>query len=153
MKQKVLRLRKTYLARFRIPENLLQFCTIALSCVLLLHLIPKGELFSVVFHHPLPRISTTMHHNISLWVCLAHSSVGFLKIFFLCFKKIYVLILERVWERERERERDWNIDLLFYLLMHSLVDSFMSPDQGSNPQLCTLGPRSNQLSYPARATL
>ena len=37
-------------------------------------------------------------------------------------------------ERERKRERD--IDLLFHLFMHSLVDSYMCPDQKSN---CNLG--------------
>ena len=36
-------------------------------------------------------------------------------------------------DRERERERE-NTDLLLYLLMHSLVDSCMCPDQGQNPQ-------------------
>ena len=33
-----------------------------------------------------------------------------------------------------EREREINIDLLFLLFMHSLVDSCMCPDWGSNSQ-------------------
>ena len=33
-----------------------------------------------------------------------------------------------------DRDRERNIDLSFHLLMHSLVDSGMCPDQGSNLQ-------------------
>ena len=48
------------------------------------------------------------------------------------------LICVCVCEKEREREREGNIDLLFYLFMHSLVDSCMCPDLGWKPQLwCT----------------
>ena len=37
-------------------------------------------------------------------------------------------------EGERERwGREREINLLFHLFMHSLVDSCISPDQGSNP--------------------
>ena len=36
-------------------------------------------------------------------------------------------------DRMREREREREIDLLFHLLMHSLVDSGTRPDQGLNP--------------------
>ena len=44
-----------------------------------------------------------------------------------------LLILER--ERKRKgRQRERNLDLLFHLFMHLLVDSFMCPDQGSNLQ-------------------
>ena len=43
---------------------------------------------------------------------------------YIFFKISYLLI--------RERERD--INLLFHLCMHSLVDSCMCPDQRSNPQ-------------------
>ena len=35
---------------------------------------------------------------------------------------------------KRQREREHNIDLLLHLLMHSLVDSCMCPDQGWNSQ-------------------
>ena len=37
-------------------------------------------------------------------------------------------------ERKRGGERERERDLLFHLLMHSLVDSYMCPDQGLNPQ-------------------
>ena len=47
-----------------------------------------------------------------------------IKIIFL-FLNFYLLIL---------RKREKNIDLLFHLFMHSLVDSHMCPDQGSNLQ-------------------
>ena len=36
-------------------------------------------------------------------------------------------------ERETEREREQNINLLFHLFMHSLVDSYMCPDLGIEP--------------------
>ena len=36
-------------------------------------------------------------------------------------------------------EREKNTDLLFHLFMHSLVDSYMCPDQGSNPQPWYIG--------------
>ena len=45
-------------------------------------------------------------------------------------KKIFLLI---DFEREGEREIE-NIDLLFHLFMHSLVDSCVCPDQGMNLQ-------------------
>lgn len=45
---------------------------------------------------------------------------------------MYKLILVREERRGKKRER--NINLLFYLLMHSLVDSYMHPERGSNPQ-------------------
>ena len=41
------------------------------------------------------------------------------------------------WLISRERER--NINLLFHLPMHTLVDSFMCPDQEWNPQLWHTG--------------
>ena len=37
-------------------------------------------------------------------------------------------------EREKGRERERNISLLFYLFMHSWVDSCMCPDQALNLQ-------------------
>ena len=40
-------------------------------------------------------------------------------------KNIYLFILER------EGRRD--IDMLFHLFIHSLIDSCVFPDQGSNP--------------------
>ena len=45
----------------------------------------------------------------------------------------------------RERETG----LLFHIFIHSLVDSYMCPDLGSNLQPCQY--RSNQLGYSARA--
>ena len=39
--------------------------------------------------------------------------------------------------RERGRKGEGgerNVDLLFYFFMHSLVDAYMCPDRGSNPQ-------------------
>ena len=47
---------------------------------------------------------------------------------YICMYVFYLLVLER---EEREKERGRNIDL-FHLLMHSLVDFCMCPDQGSN---------------------
>ena len=41
--------------------------------------------------------------------------------------------------------------MLLDLSMHSLVDSYMRPDQGSNSNPSTSGPCSNQLNYLARA--
>ena len=43
------------------------------------------------------------------------------------FKKILLT------KRERKRERERNIYLLFHLLMHSSVDSYMCPDRGIKP--------------------
>ena len=48
------------------------------------------------------------------------------------FKKKYLLNLER--ERAEGSKRQRNIDLLFHLFMHLLVDSCMCPDRGLNPQ-------------------
>ena len=56
-------------------------------------------------------------------------------------------------ERGMEREGEKNIHLFFHLVMHSLVDSCMSSDQGSNQQPWCIGICSNQLSYPARTFL
>ena len=53
--------------------------------------------------------------------------------------------------RETGRKRERKIDLLFYLFMHSLVDSCMGSDWGSNPQPWCMGWwYSNQLNCPAR---
>ena len=49
----------------------------------------------------------------------------------------------------RERERD--IDLLFHLFMHSLVDSWMCPDWGLNPQPWGTGRTLEPAEPPARA--
>ena len=70
---------------------------------------------------------------------------------FLNLKILYLLILEREKGRERKERRKRNISLLYHLLIHSLVDSCMWPDWGSNQQLWHMGQHSNQLSYPARA--
>ena len=51
----------------------------------------------------------------------------------------------------RKRERERNMDLLFPLLMHSLVASRMCPDWGLNLQPGISGQCSNQLSQLARA--
>ena len=48
------------------------------------------------------------------------------------FFNFFKFILER---DEVEGERD----LLFHLFMHSLVDSCLCPDQGSNPQPWCIG--------------
>ena len=36
--------------------------------------------------------------------------------------------------RERRKESERNINMLFHLFMHSVADSYMCPDQGSNLQ-------------------
>ena len=54
-----------------------------------------------------------------------------------------------VWEKEEGQERERDINLLFHLFMHLLVDSCMCPDWGSNLQPWRTRP--NQLSYLARA--
>ena len=61
--------------------------------------------------------------------------------------KIYVCIYLFIWGWGR------NIDLLFSLLMHWLVDSCMSPTLGSNPQPWRIEGHCNQLCYLAGATL
>ena len=53
-------------------------------------------------------------------------TINFLKIIFIVFK-FYLLILEK--ERGRVRKRERHVFLLFPLLMHSLVDSCICPDQ------------------------
>ena len=65
---------------------------------------------------------------------------------FLNLKILYLLILEREKGRERKERRKRNISLLYHLLIHSLVDSCMWPDWGSNQQLWHMGQHSNQLS-------
>ena len=46
----------------------------------------------------------------------------------------YLLIfIDREEWRKRGRERERNIDLLFYLFMHPLVDPCMGPDWGVEP--------------------
>ena len=48
---------------------------------------------------------------------------------------IYLLIfIDRGQGGEGEEERERNIDVLFYLFMHSLTVSCMCPDRGSNLQ-------------------
>ena len=42
-------------------------------------------------------------------------------------------------QRERKGERERNIDLLFHLLMHSLVDFCVCPDGESNSQPWYIG--------------
>ena len=51
----------------------------------------------------------------------------------------------------RERERQTDIDSLFHLFMHSLIDYFMYCDWRWNPQCWRIRVTSNRLSYPARA--
>ena len=70
-----------------------------------------------------------------------------IKNFFLCID-----MREREGEgREKGGESERNINLLFHLFLHSLVASFMCPDQGWNPQCwCIRGRASNQLGYLAR---
>ena len=69
---------------------------------------------------------------------------------FLIFLKIDFREAEE--EREKgERDKQTDTDLLFHLFMHSLVDSYRRPDQGSNPGVS--GRCSDQLGYLARARL
>ena len=37
-------------------------------------------------------------------------------------------------DRQREIETEKHMDLLFHSHIHSLLDSYVCPDQGSNPQ-------------------
>ena len=67
-------------------------------------------------------------------------------------KFLFIEFRKREREVWGERERERNTDLLFHLFMHSLVDSCMCSDWGSNSQSWYMGRCSNQLSYPARAT-
>ena len=53
--------------------------------------------------------------------------------------------------RKRGGKREKNNDLLFHLLMRSLVDSCLCPDWELNLQSWLLGWHANQLSNPARA--
>ena len=48
---------------------------------------------------------------------------------------------ERESEREKERKKEYEKmnGLLFHLFMHSLVDSYMCPDQGLNLQHWHIG--------------
>ena len=50
---------------------------------------------------------------------------------------ILFIIFLSIFERKSERER--NIDLLIHSLIHLLVDSYMCPAQGSNPQTWYIG--------------
>ena len=58
-------------------------------------------------------------------------------------KQFYLLIYGGRGEREREKERKKEYEkmngLLFHLFMHSLVDSYMCPDQGLNLQHWHIG--------------
>ena len=63
---------------------------------------------------------------------------------------LFIYLLKR--ERVRGGGERGGHDLLFHVLMHSLVASCMCPDQGPNPQpWCRVGWHCNQLSYPASA--
>lgn len=53
-----------------------------------------------------------------------------------------------------KRQKQKDINLLLHLFMNSLVDYYMCPDEGSNcGNLGASGQCSNQLSYPAKASL
>ena len=57
-------------------------------------------------------------------------------------KRRKVLVFEgflKIEFRKRKGDRERNIDLLFPLFMHSLVDFCTCPDRGSNPQPWCIG--------------
>ena len=54
---------------------------------------------------------------------------------------------------ERETERERNIDLLFCLFMHPLVDSYMCPDQGLNLQPWCMGTTLQPTELPGQGTM
>ena len=62
----------------------------------------------------------------------------------------YLLILERR-EGGGERIGEGNINLLFYLCIHSLIDSCICLTGDRTCNLGIMGQCSNQLSYPCRA--
>ena len=47
---------------------------------------------------------------------------------------------------QRETGREKNTELLLHFFMHSLVDSFMCPDQGLNPQPWNMGQCSSHIT-------
>lgn len=51
---------------------------------------------------------------------------------------IYLFLLVGFRETEEGEERQTDVDLLFHLLMHSLVGSRRCPGQGSNWQHCCI---------------
>ena len=67
----------------------------------------------------------------------AQVSSAFFSFLFFFRRFFYWLILDS--ERKGGIERERNINLLFHLLMHSLVDSCMCPDWGSNHNFGVLG--------------
>ena len=71
--------------------------------------------------------------------------------FFIRFIFFILCIDFRDREEGRERERQRNINLLFHLLLHSLVDSYSVLNGDWTLNLGVLGRLSNQLSCPARA--
>ena len=64
---------------------------------------------------------------------------------------LYPCLLGYIFFFEKERKRETN--LLFHLLLHSLIASYMCPDWDQTCSLGVSGWFSNQLSYAARAHL
>ena len=52
----------------------------------------------------------------------------------------------------RETKREQDIDLLFHLIIHSLVDSCMCPDLGSNPQPWHVGVALKPINLPSQGS-
>ena len=61
-----------------------------------------------------------------------------------------LLILVNIFIYLLERERERSIDLLFHLFIHSLVDSCMCPDQGSNTQPWHIGTMLKPIELPGQ---
>ena len=57
------------------------------------------------------------------------------------------------WERGRKREGERDLNLLFHLFIHSLVDSCMCPDRGLNRQLWRIGTTFLQTELPSQGLL
>ena len=67
-----------------------------------------------------------------IFSCISLVSMNLARLFVIL--KIFLFFDFRERKEKREEGRERNIDFLFYLFMHSLVDSYMCPNRESNLQ-------------------
>ena len=123
-----------YLERETIIPTSLLWSVFFPNTTLLLKALPATRMFPSKTS-PRPSGSLTSEAR-GTWRGDVITAQPFLVVFWLSFSNLLLLLLKFLFIdfRKREERRERNIDLLFHLLMHSLVDSCMRPDWGSNLQ-------------------